>query len=177
MKLILVNIPHSINAHIYMTEEAEISRNTLLIGLFATVIGAAFILISTNIIPVEGSAFEAPRWIVALAGVVFFLGGLKAVTTDARFDYFRDTKMYAILDYLSIGLLLTSFAIIPTWIAFGPGERQIEGVISTPFLSVWFGTDANLGRIAFGFSAILIIVFAIVNWINRAVHLIIMIKQ
>ena len=160
-----------------MTRDPNSSESTLLAGLFAVALGAGIILVSANIIPVDHSDFEAPRWIAALAGIVFLLGGLKVSIMDPRFDYFRDTKIFAIAEYFIIGLMLTSFAIIPTWIAFGPGERQFEGGISIPFLSVWFGPNANLGRIAFGFSSIVMIVFSIVYWGKGFVDLAKMFRQ
>ena len=89
-----------------------------------------------------------PQWIGYVAALSFFLAGIAA--TEMAFG----TNQLANI----VGpLMMACLAIIPTWIAFGPGERHCSGGLSV----LGFGWhQQNTGetecRVVFGFAAILI---------------------
>ena len=89
-----------------------------------------------------------PQWTGYTAALSFFLAGI-AVTEMA----FGTNQLANIVGPLIVACL----AIIPTWIAFGPGERHCSGGLSI----LGFGLhQQNAGemecRIVFGFAALLL---------------------
>lgn len=135
-------------------------------GLIAMVAGGFIILISADIIPTDDSSFQAPRWIAGMAGVAFFTTGIILFFRDQRFEFFRDTLIFRFIQFILIGVLLTAFGIIPTWIALGPGEREFSGGISIPFISVATEQGDLSGRIIFGCGALITDTIAIIYWIS-----------
>jgi hypothetical protein len=118
--------------------------------------GVGLIIVAIAIFGDEAS-FEAPRWVVTASGSVFLLAGallfLKGNTPLANFI---------------LATLLTCFGAIPTWIAFGSGERQFEGSLS--LFEGWFSGPAPevLGRITFGIGALFLDAMALYLWIRLA---------
>lgn len=145
----------------------------LWMGLIAMAAGGFIILVSADIIPSDDSAFSAPRWIAGMAGLAFFSAGIILFFRDIRFEFFRDKLTFRLIQFIVIGVLLTSFAIIPTWIAFGPGDREFSGGISLPFFSMTQDQSAMSGRIVFGCGAFITDTIAIIYWISGFRRLII----
>ena len=108
--------------------------------------GLFIALIAGGVIPVDPDSIHAPRWVLGAAGMVFMIGGVMAAAgpTNPRLN-----------DVLA-GTLIACMASIATWIAFGPGEREFTGGLSLGPLSLWGESGPSTGRIAFGFSAILL---------------------
>ena len=139
---------------------------TFAIGVLFAGAGLYFVLASTDVLPLPGgpSSVNGPIWLLTCAGFAFGFSGLaviiRAVTgaKDANGELPAETPGWAKLIYLMMGpLIVASLAAIGTWIAFGPGERDIT--MSAPFfegpLTEW------IGRGAFGFGAI-------VTWLAAA---------
>ena len=59
---------------------------------------------------------------------------------------------------------MTSFTAIAGWVAFAPGERAFSSSVSGGGVAVSGGGGEWVGRIAFGFGAILCAVFAAFLW-------------
>ena len=89
-----------------------------------------------------------PQWIGWLAALIFLLGGVAA--TGIAFGHPEISNLLG-------PMIIFAMAIIPTWIAFGPGPRHCSGGFS--FLGLLFHQE-NTGdiecRIAFGFGALLL---------------------
>lgn len=117
--------------------------------------GVYIMLVAVNVIHADESSFNAPRWIVGLAGLVFLSGGAAVSMQDAHFDPLRKRWWFRAIVNLAGPVIILLFAIITNWIAFGPGERSFGGGISLPFISIFKGDVNELsGRVVFGASAI-----------------------
>ncbi|MBW8010609.1 MAG: hypothetical protein FVQ83_05115 [Chloroflexi bacterium] len=156
-----------------MSETPSNQEGGLWVGLLVIAMGGFIILVSADIIPSDDSSFNAPRWISCMAGVAFFSAGVILLLRDYRFAFFRDTLIFRLLQFIVIGALLTAFGIIPTWIAFGPGEREFSGGISIPFISGTTNQGEVSGRVVFGCGAIIIDAIALGYWITGLRRLII----
>ena len=124
-------------------------------GLVAIGLGVLQIVISVY---AGDAGFNAPRWLLALIGVTFSLAGI-ILLVPRRFS-----KSHAFL----IAVLTTAFAVVPNWIAFGPGPRRFSTSLSFgPAVHESFSSDAS-GRIAFGLSAIVMNMIAVWGWVQWA---------
>ena len=94
-----------------------------------------------------------PQWIGYVACLSFFLAGI-AVTGIA----FGRPQIANILG----PFLVVCLAVIPSWIAFGPGERHCSGGISFLGSALGWGNAGDTEcRIVFGISAVLMWVLLI----------------
>jgi hypothetical protein len=135
-------------------------KEMLVIGLIAGGAGLFFVLVGLGIVPPPGGkkALHAPLWVVFCAGLAFFLGGgalLLHVASGAKptdDDFPPEAPQWMrVVRYLAMVVIFVSFAVIGTWVAFGPGERTFT--VSAPFGS---GPAGDIvGRIAFGIGAII----------------------
>jgi len=149
------------------------SRGTTIgLGAIAAAIGFYVVLVGAGALPPPGEA-NAPMWVVMLAGLCFLLGGLgvllpAAVTGEVR----NDGELPAgaphwlrVFQYLLVLALFAAFAMIGSFVAFGPGTRSFG--VSAPFVST-SGDDEIFGRVAFGVGAIItwlcLILVAVSGW-------------
>jgi len=70
------------------------------------------------------------------------------------------------VQYFLGAVLLSLFAAIPGWIAFGPGPRVFGGSISFGVVTGATEPSASTGRIVFGIAAILVGLFAAYAWVR-----------
>src|SRR5262249_42336390 len=105
---------------------------------------------------------QAPRWVAVAAGAAFALGGAAIIKGYAR-DQGAE-RPDDVWGLLLGGLLTTCLAVIPAWVAFGPGERRFR--VSGPLPLGWLSPRAGewLGRGAFGLGAILVGTITLVVW-------------
>lgn len=128
-----------------------------LMGALAAVIGFYFMLTGLGVLPVPGGPrnLHAPLWVVFVAGLAFFLGGLALLLqafgrANANGEFPSDAPFWIRLAQYLIGVtLFASFALIPTWIAFGGEARSFSGGVS--FLDR--ATNITFARLVFGFGA------------------------
>jgi len=149
------------------------SRGTTIgLGAIFAAIGLYIVLVGVGTLPPPGKA-NAPMWVVMLAGLCFMLGGLgvlipAAVTGEVR----EDGELPAgapywlrVFQYLLVLTIFAAFAMIGSFVAFGPGTRSFS--VSVPFVSMNGGSEI-LGRIAFGVGAIItwlcLILVAVGGW-------------
>lgn len=111
----------------------------LLAGGFIAAIGAGFI-------PVEPESVHAPGWVIIACGLVFAMGGVMCYTESLGDN----------VNSLFACVLLVAFASVFSWVAFGPGEREFTGSGSIGPIAVVERVGETMGRIAFGFGAIMI---------------------
>ena len=154
-----------------MTDEKPLSkRGTILVGLVLALAGVAIILVSVY---GDSGKFNAPRWVVgSMGGAFLFFGIWTAVAYAMGYDPRRSEETLPSpsvqLAVLIPGILL--FAAPFHWVAFGPGPRQFSMTFSIPFLSVRHPGGAVVGRILFGFGALLvdaILVAAVVRLVRQ----------
>lgn len=136
-------------------------------GLFFLV-GAFIVMIAANIIPVDESSFNAPRWVIGAAGLVFMLAGTMVALQSA----FRPNPEQSLL-YLWLTLFLGTFFMIVfsslfIWVGFGPGEREFSSSSSFGPVTTSGAGNASFGRLIFGGSGILMLLMTFVmtyaNW-------------
>lgn len=120
-------------------------------------------LAAADVIHADESSFNAPRWVVGLSGLVFFMGGVAVSLQDIRFEIFREAWWFKVMVNLAPFGIILSFAAIANWIVFGPGERAFSGSISIPFITL-SGTNSDqfVGRAVFGLSAVCLNVLLVV---------------
>jgi hypothetical protein len=65
-------------------------------------------------------------------------------------------------------LVLTTFALILDWIAFGPGERRFQGSVAGGGIAIPWIPPQLVGRSVFGVGAVFLDVVALLMWIHIA---------
>jgi hypothetical protein len=141
-----------------MDEPKPLSRNgTLAVGLLATGLGVVIVLGGAGVLP-PPKRQPTPGWIVVLAGGLFLVAGLVMLIQGAaggapRGDLPSTSPRWVRAVQAALGVaMFASFALIASWVAFGPGPRSFSTNI--PFLS---GAAAEIaGRCAFGLGAVVI---------------------
>ena len=127
---------------------------------FAT--GAGIAALAAGIIPAAESDFHAPRWVIGACGLVFMLAAVMILTPASmvRTQYFLGA------------VLLSLFAAIPGWIAFGPSPREFSGSVSIGVVTSATHPGDSTGRIVFGIAAIvggLIAAYAWARWLRSVI--------
>ncbi len=125
-------------------------------GLLSIAIGVFIVLQALGVVPT--SSMNAPAWVGVLGGLVFVLGGGAVVIQAVGGAPASTGELPAsapgwmrVAQYLGVLIVFGAFALIGSWIAFGPGEREIAvslGGSSGP-------APALVGRAAFGFGAVI----------------------
>jgi hypothetical protein len=149
------------------------SRGTTIgLGAISAAIGFFIVLVGAGVLPPPGKA-NAPLWVVMLAGLCFLLGGLgvlvpAAVTGEVRSDGELPAGApywLRAFQYLLVLAIFAAFAMIGSFVAFGPGTRSFS--VSVPFVSTSEGSDI-FGRVVFGIGAIItwlcLILVAVAGW-------------
>jgi hypothetical protein len=125
------------------------------IGLLAVGVGLYFSLVGLGMLPIPGGPrnLHGPLWIVLCCGLAFALGGCAILLQRAAKADPVTGEMPAnaphgvrIVQYLMGVAIFACFALVGSWIAFGPGERTFRGTVPT---------GPTIGRIAFGIGAII----------------------
>ena len=140
------------------------ARTSALWGVLVAGMGLFVVLAGIGVIPVERRAADAPPWVIACAGLVFVLGGLALMVQAAGgapdstgvLPAGAPRWMRPAQALLALGIVV-GLALVCSWIAFGPGERQFGGSFSGVL-----GDQANerVGRVVFGAGAVLTWLFA-----------------
>ena len=118
--------------------------------------GAAVVALATGIIPSDEAKFNAPHWVVGACGGVFMLAGIMILVPPAMLR----------VQYFFGAVLLSMFASVFGWIAFGPGEREFSGSMSVGVITSTAQPSASSGRIVFGIAAVLIGLVAAYAWVR-----------
>jgi hypothetical protein len=155
-----------------MNQKPPSRGTTIVLGAIFAAIGLYIVLVGLGALPPPGKA-NAPMWVVMLAGLCFLLGGLgvlipAAVTGEVRDDGELPAGApywLRVFQYLLILTIFAAFAMIGSFVAFGPGTRSFS--VSAPFISTSGGSEM-FGRIALGVGAIItwlcLILVAVGGW-------------
>ena len=145
----------------------------LLIGLAIATVGILIVAVAAGIIPAPEKSFHAPHWVVGVAGMLFVLAGAIFLTPLIVAGFVppdrhtpRQKGAIKLVQQILGCLLLTSFAAVPLWIGFGPGERALSSSISSSGLTSSGPGNATIGRLVFGATGILIGIWAVFTWIG-----------
>ena len=142
-------------------------RAAVALGLVVSGMGALIILLAAGIIPGAEAAREAPRWVVASAGLAFVLAGAAMIVGYAVAggvapdgDLPAGTPRWVRATQYLLGLgIISALCAVATWVAFGPGPRAFT--VTLPFVGRGPG-DETVGRAVFGIGAVLMWVFLLV---------------
>ncbi|MEE9207345.1 MAG: hypothetical protein V3U67_03045 [Gemmatimonadota bacterium] len=116
-------------------------------GALMLLVGVAFLLVAAELLPVPDDPANAPRAVLAMAGLVFAAGGVALILppgSRARLAM--------------VAILVSGFAVLGAWVALTGSAETIEGGLF--FLSR--ETNALLGRILFGLGSLISAVILIV---------------
>ena len=142
------------------------------LGTAVSGMGILIVLLAIGIIPGAEASLEAPRWVVAAAGLAFGLAGAAMIVGYAVAggvgpdgDLPTGTPRGVRVTQYLLGLgIIGALASVGTWIAFGPGPRAFT--VTLPFVGRGPG-DETVGRAVFGIGAVLtwlfLVVFAVVS--------------
>ena len=99
------------------------------VGLAVSAMGALIVLLAVGVIPGGDASLEAPRWVVAAAGLSFVLAGAAIIVGYAVAggaapdgDLPPGTPRWLRVTQSLLGLgIIVSLAAVGTWVAFGIG--------------------------------------------------------
>jgi len=155
-----------------MDQSSPSRRTTIGLGAIAAAIGFFIVLVGLGVLPPPGKA-NAPMWVVMLAGLCFLLAGLVVLIPAAvTGEVSNNGELPAgapywlrVFQYLLVLAIFAAFAMIGSFVAFGPGTRSFS--VSSPIGSTSGGSEI-LGRVAFGVGAIIawlcLILVAVGGW-------------
>jgi hypothetical protein len=130
-------------------------RGLLTIGAACTAGGIYFVLVGFGLTP-PPSRINGPLWLAICIGLVFLAGGVSVLVRgwlavpDAQ-DLPDDAPRALIAaQWIAVVACCAGLAAAATWVAFGDGPRHF--VLPLP---VFGSLGEILGRVAFGFSALL----------------------
>lgn len=159
-----------------MNQSTELSPlGRLLFGGIFVVAGLRIVLVGAGVLPVDPKTVHAPYWLIGCIGLSFMAAGasvaLGAASSAPESDGSLSPDAPLPLRVLQYGLglaVVTALATVGTWIAFGAGERKFKGTISALGLSQSGAADEWIGRVVFGFGAVLcwlmLVAFARQGW-------------
>ena len=139
-----------------MSDSLKSFLGMVLFGSVFLLVGTFIVLISFDIIPVAEDSFNAPRLVVAAAGMVFVLGGMLVMVNALRHVSGVDSPVYRWLYSALIFAFIVIFAIPFNWAAFGPGERAFSSSVSVGAATSSGSSSEFSGRLVFGIAAILV---------------------
>jgi len=129
------------------------------IGTLFAGAGLYFILVGVGVLPIPGGPrnLHAPLWIVACAGLPFFLGGLAVLLqgigkANARGKLPSDAPAWmCVAQQLMVTMIFAAFAMVGSWIALYGGSSHFSG----SFMGFGAATNVAIARIMFGIGAII----------------------
>lgn len=125
-------------------------------GLIALLIGLGITALGGGVFPDLLHGAHAPMWVLLAAGGVFALAGISLLTQGRTPDW---------VQRLILNCLLTLFAAIPAWIAWGGSRHGFSA--SAGWVQLHFGFEfADIGRMVFAASALLMGLIASLAWIS-----------
>jgi hypothetical protein len=143
-------IDHASDAEKHASRRAQIGVGVLLI-----LGGFAVIALAAGWIPSTPEKFNAPRWVIGAAGLMFTVAGLLMLIPAGG-----KSTLAAFLGATMASL----FALVGGWVAFGPGVRNFSGGIASGGVALKTDVGEYLGRAVFGAGAIILILFAVWAW-------------
>ena len=135
-------------------------RVTLVFGLLCVAAGAFIVLVAGDVIPQPDEKFHAPRWMVALFGLAFFLAGWYVVSLALPAP--RTGHVLATATALTF---ITSMAILLTWSTLTGAEGWSSSLSVGPLTLVLpQGLTRSIDRVVIGFCTLVMDVIAVVAW-------------
>jgi len=119
-------------------------------GFLSAAMGAFFMLAGADVIHLNPDDVHAPLWVIAAAGLVFFLAGMMIIFQGIAGPGAEQIMLYKWLQYFLVLGILASFAAIFIWVGLGTGEREFESSVSIGPLAIIGQGSEFIGRCLFG---------------------------
>lgn len=152
-------------------------RSSLIIALLTIALGIVIVLASLGIFPVSDESFSAPSWVVSLAGFAFLTAGfLLLLTLQKRAESGVQSREPRLKVFMRGGvtiLLLTIFAVLSHWAAFGSGASNFESASRMPVLAAVPSGSGTVGRLGFVAGALLVdglLILGVVDLVRRVLY-------
>lgn len=142
-------------------------QGRLLFGGILMLAGLPLVLVGLGILQPDPKSLHAPLWVAACAGFAFMAAGATVAlgaVSKAEHDGSLTAEAPLFLRMLQYGLglsVVTGLALVGTWVAFGPGERNFKSSISLLGMSQSVAASEMIGRALFGVGAVLAWLFLI----------------
>lgn len=139
------------------------NKVTIVLGLITAALGTMPFLAWWGVLPTRPpQPGDAPAWIAFAIGLAFFLAGIMLIVrsfagandTDSELPDTASRPLRAFYDLLRLPIPVL-LALLFTWVAFGPGARHFSMSIGFGGAGAVMGGNETLGRIMFGFGALL----------------------
>jgi hypothetical protein len=117
-------------------------------ALLFWVAGGLVIALAMDWIHAPPENFHAPRWVVGVAGLVFFAGGFAPLVNASDKNSWGSSTLVLVV--------VAGMASVFNWVAFGDGPRQFSGGMSLGGIGTPTPVSAAGGRIAFGIGAVIL---------------------
>ena len=138
-----------------MDAEARRRLTNQLVAVVTIAIGLLMVAIGTGLIPTDPSRPHEGRWIMALMGLAFAAGGVQVA------QWFRaDSVVGAILGALTITALAVAFG----WASLFGEASGYSSAVAGAGIAVKSGAGVTIGRVAFGFAAVVVGLLAAWAW-------------
>src|SRR5258708_33541973 len=161
-----------------MSSKSQLTpKEAIAYGLLCVAVGIAIALVPLGIVPSSVTDSDGtPRWVAYCAALVFVLGGGALIVGFALAggagpdgDSPADTPLWIYLTQQLLGLgIVGSMGAISSWVSFGSGPRAFT---TTSSFSGARPASEVVGRIAFGFGAVLIWLFLIALAVRAALRI------
>jgi hypothetical protein len=140
-----------------MSNRPATPKEMILIGVLAAAVGLYFMLVGVGVLPIPGGPrnLHAPLWVVACAGLIFFLGGAAVLVqgigkANVNGELPPGAPIWMRAAQRLIGVaIFACFAMIGSWIALAGDARQFSGSFSG------LGIGVLIARGAFGLGALI----------------------
>jgi hypothetical protein len=116
-------------------------------GIMVTLMGGLIFAVGFGVIPVDPSAINVPRWVIAVFGGLFLLAGLWAMLQQAvKSDSAGATWMNLVFALL----VMLTLSVVCLWIAFGAGDKMFTQSVGSRIDPTFVPVNPTVGRIFFG---------------------------
>ena len=149
-------------------------KGVVLAASLATGTGCLIVLLAVDAITFGEDMQHTERWPIILAGLAFVMAGVLTVLIEVKRletnTNLGAASLVSILRTLTGLLLVLIFITLGNWVAFGPGDRNIQQALTNPLFTPAPEAGNSLGRAAFGVSAVvldLILLYGLVATLLR----------
>lgn len=130
--------------------------------------GALIVMVAADIIHADPASFNAPRWVVGAAGLVFMLAGTMVALSGAFGPRPEQSLLYLWLILFVGATFMLIFSSVFLWVGFGPGERAFSTSVSIGLVSSSGAGNETTGRLIFGGAGVFMLLMTVfmtyANW-------------
>ena len=117
--------------------------------------GLFVMLISFDVIPTPPENFNAPRIVVAAAGLVFALAGIMIFIRGSFSEEEMNSPLLAWVWFVLKLVVMAAFSSVFLWVGFGSGEREFQTTSSFGGVTTTGEGSSSFGRFLFGGAGVL----------------------